>query len=74
MLKVTETIGHVTISYEAETVQEIIELKRALNPDVLTTDKKRSASEIKELERQIEELRKFPWDHTFTANKGGYIG
>ncbi|NHN33533.1 hypothetical protein [Paenibacillus agricola] len=35
MLKFTEKIGDIELVYEGETVQDILDLKRALNPDVL---------------------------------------
>lgn len=36
MLKFTEKIGDVELTYEGETVQDIINLKNALNPNKLT--------------------------------------
>lgn len=37
MLKFTEKIGDKVLSYEGETVQDIVNLKNAINPSVLVT-------------------------------------
>ncbi|WP_147433504.1 hypothetical protein [Paenibacillus ginsengarvi] len=38
MLKFTERIGDIELSYEGSTVEEIVSLKKALNPDFLVAE------------------------------------
>ncbi|MGD8188561.1 hypothetical protein ACQCN2_01040 [Brevibacillus ginsengisoli] len=49
MFKFTERIGDYELSYEGDTVQDVINLKKALNPSVI---------KIKEEEIQLDDLKK----------------